>query len=557
MATDLGSIRFTIEADSSDIAQAEGQLQRFDRSVQRAGRSTTQLASRGNTLSRNFRIQKGAIQQVGFQLQDFAVQVGSGTSALIAFGQQGSQLAGLLGPGGAILGAVIAIGSALGGAFLRGTEDASEGTRTLVERLNELELTYRDLTSAQVAYLGVLKDVSQAEFDQQVERSEERIKSLEQTLDAFQRGVQVRRGPGQPLVNLVSPQEAEEARTELLKINAELDTLRQEAGAAADTYDNLRFGFDEASEATAENRDQVTELVSALELQAETIGKTARETALYEAARLGANEADLKAINNSFDIIEAYKRQQEAQKALMASTKISERDDPLLQRIEAEKRGQDILLQQQKEYITARDSLDQSLVSSAENTVGNLANAVGALAGEQSNAYRAAFLAQQGFAIASAIVNTQLAAAAALAPPPIGLGPVAGLPYAATIEGLGAANVAIIAAQTIAGIAQSYDGARADGGQVQGGRSYLVGERGPELFTPGLTGQIANAKSMAANESGGVVVNVYNAPAGTRTEERMDNQGNRFVDVFISDMSNGGPMSKSMQTTFGLRRQGR
>ena len=35
----------------------------------------------------------GAITQVGYQVQDFAVQVGGGTNALIAFGQQGSQLA--------------------------------------------------------------------------------------------------------------------------------------------------------------------------------------------------------------------------------------------------------------------------------------------------------------------------------------------------------------------------------------------------------------------------------------------------------------------------------
>ncbi|WP_421792255.1 phage tail tape measure C-terminal domain-containing protein [Hyphobacterium sp.] len=33
-------------------------------------------------------------------------------------------------------------------------------------------------------------------------------------------------------------------------------------------------------------------------------------------------------------------------------------------------------------------------------------------------------------------------------------------------------------------------GARAEGGPVQSGGAYLVGERGPELFVPGTTGQI-------------------------------------------------------------------
>ncbi|MEO0321233.1 MAG: phage tail tape measure C-terminal domain-containing protein, partial [Pseudomonadota bacterium] len=35
-----------------------------------------------------------------------------------------------------------------------------------------------------------------------------------------------------------------------------------------------------------------------------------------------------------------------------------------------------------------------------------------------------------------------------------------------------------------------FGGARADGGPVAAGRAYLVGERGPELFTPGVGGTI-------------------------------------------------------------------
>ncbi len=54
------------------------------------------------------------VQQTGYQLQDFVVQLQSGTSFFTAFGQQGSQLAGIFGPTGAVFGAVIAIGSAIG-----------------------------------------------------------------------------------------------------------------------------------------------------------------------------------------------------------------------------------------------------------------------------------------------------------------------------------------------------------------------------------------------------------------------------------------------------------
>ena len=58
-------------------------------------------------------------QQVGYQVGDFFVQVQSGTDALVAFGQQGTQLAGLLpGLAGAVLGIGLAISTALGRAYL-------------------------------------------------------------------------------------------------------------------------------------------------------------------------------------------------------------------------------------------------------------------------------------------------------------------------------------------------------------------------------------------------------------------------------------------------------
>jgi phage-related minor tail protein len=44
------------------------------------------------------------------------------------------------------------------------------------------------------------------------------------------------------------------------------------------------------------------------------------------------------------------------------------------------------------------------------------------------------------------------------------------------------------------------------GGSVTGGRSYMVGERGPELFSPGRSGGIAPTGSFGGTTN--VVVNV-------------------------------------------------
>ncbi|MCB2114443.1 MAG: phage tail tape measure C-terminal domain-containing protein [Parvularculaceae bacterium] len=47
----------------------------------------------------------------------------------------------------------------------------------------------------------------------------------------------------------------------------------------------------------------------------------------------------------------------------------------------------------------------------------------------------------------------------------------------------------------------AFGGARAAGGAVAPGQSYLVGERGPEFFTPGVAGRIAGAGAAPVNVS--------------------------------------------------------
>lgn len=51
----------------------------------------------------------------------------------------------------------------------------------------------------------------------------------------------------------------------------------------------------------------------------------------------------------------------------------------------------------------------------------------------------------------------------------------------------------------------NFGGFRADGGSVSSGRSYLVGERGPELFVPGAQGNIVPNNAMGGSN---IVVNV-------------------------------------------------
>ncbi len=83
-------------------------------------------------------------QQVGYQVGDFFVQVQSGTSALVAFGQQGTQLAGLL-PG--VAGAVIGIGLSLGTMLLRTFLDTRDAGKQLEESIKAVGEALDDLSS--------------------------------------------------------------------------------------------------------------------------------------------------------------------------------------------------------------------------------------------------------------------------------------------------------------------------------------------------------------------------------------------------------------------------
>lgn len=84
---------------------------------------------------------KNSMQQAGYQVQDFIIQVQGGQSALVAFSQQGSQLAGAFGPGGAVLGSVIAISSVIAGALitsLNGGKNAMEALKDAIETTDKV-----------------------------------------------------------------------------------------------------------------------------------------------------------------------------------------------------------------------------------------------------------------------------------------------------------------------------------------------------------------------------------------------------------------------------------
>lgn len=146
MAENVGDIEYVIKADTAELLRADKQVvsvtnnmeSGFKKADSSADKLNTTVTKTASAVSGGL---KSGMQQAGYQIQDFIVQVQGGQSALVAFSQQGSQLAGAFGPGGAVVGAFIALGSVLAGTLstaLGSTKDEMEQLKTAAETLNKV-----------------------------------------------------------------------------------------------------------------------------------------------------------------------------------------------------------------------------------------------------------------------------------------------------------------------------------------------------------------------------------------------------------------------------------
>lgn len=100
-------------------------------------------------------------------------------------------------------------------------------------------------------------------------------------------------------------------------------------------------------------------------------------------------------------------------------------------------------------------------------------------------------------------------------------------------------------------IGEGLAGARASGGHVKAGSSYLVGERGMEVFTPTVSGTII--PNNALNGGGGVVVNIINnTPSQVSTRQGSNGTS---IEVLIDQAVATNMARAGSQTNQSLRNQ--
>lgn len=138
----------------------------------------------------------------------------------------------------------------------------------------------------------------------------------------------------------------------------------------------------------------------------------------------------------------------------------------------------------------------------------------------------------------------------------------------ASLASFGANSVpAMTGIASTVGLAQglALTGMRYNGGPVNAGGLYQVGERGkPEIYQastgkqymiPGDNGKVISNKEMTAGGGGGVILNINNySSASVDAQATQGSDGTWTIDAFIADMNNGGPASQAITSNLNVKR---
>lgn len=158
----------SVKQHESAIEQLNMEYQQFSNAAEGAYLANNRFSQHINQTGRGLNNFGFVAQQVGYQVGDFFVQMQSGTNVFVAFGQQATQLAGLI-PG--IGGAIAGIGISLATAYLAYRDRASEATQetnNLKDSLKSLEDQTRATKNELLAVATGYQTATQGEILRQI-----------------------------------------------------------------------------------------------------------------------------------------------------------------------------------------------------------------------------------------------------------------------------------------------------------------------------------------------------------------------------------------------------
>lgn len=504
-------------ASITDITRAEArkmvsELSKSMRALEKAQERATRSArgysgsARGAAGSANQLALAG--RSVAQQLPDVISQLASGTSAAQVFAQQGLQVvqqnmglvlstAARLGPAVGVAAAAIAAGAVVyqqaarelnreaeAAEFVRRTNESLEPT---IRRVEDAQLDLQHATGlltdaqlrqakAQLVAQRAVEDFGKAQREEK-DRLNESIEGATRWRDALDSvvvswhplGMAVEAGADAIFGWSQTIEDAQgqlqglgQAVQEEAEAQRELRTLLEQVTAA-----------EEGNRASKEGRGRASRDAAQADREA---AEAARERAAASAELVSIQQgAQLAILDGEARINEEYRRQMVAIAELQAvsedraaadAARAATREEYELElwslRRERARQEADEEKRLSQEVAQARlrheQMVTQARQKAADNWMQATQVATQALAQsfeEGSAAALAFYTVSQAVAAAQAIVHGIQASMAALAPPPLGLGPVAGIPLAASTKALGIAQAAAIMGTTVAGFADT------------------------------------------------------------------------------------------------------
>lgn len=199
----------TLVVAQQGVEETQRKLQGLQNTVKQTEKTTNKWGGATNSASKGMNRMGVVTQQAGYQIGDFLVQVQSGTNFMVAFGQQATQLVGVL-PMldrkflglSAALGIAIPLVTAIGAAIMR-TRDEAEDTSKIIDDLENSISDYKkavdllnssqsDLTEEFGRFSDVAKEVNE-------ELRQRAIQSINQQIDNLANSL----GPVSEMLNVI------------------------------------------------------------------------------------------------------------------------------------------------------------------------------------------------------------------------------------------------------------------------------------------------------------------------------------------------------------------
>ena len=471
MATDINIIVGVQSGDAlRQLGNVRKQVDGVGAATKRTSGALKQHANQYNKTAVSVnKFGKGAMQQAGYQVAVFAVQLQNGTSFLQAFGQQGSQMLAVFGPIGAVLGAGVAVASALGTVFTKAS--------------------------------GSIKDTSTA------------FGELSQSVDIYRRAVDRAMMPSDELLNSFGKHSE--------KIREQLNLIR--SMKATDAIDLLKISVSSLSAEMAELSGDALFFKDIME-QTEGAARVAGDMVEDLAGKFGLSSTQLSILTKSLANIEKASTLDEVVTAGENFRKVLLMIYEDTSKIPPEMRN--IVSQVFQASVTAADlstSFDKVATgaSSATESVKKLKVEIPKIPPEIQRINDAANMVGSSFerSMMSMVKGTATARDAFRAMAADIISELYRIFVVKQITGF------ITSSIQSAFMPREYSAPpsapRATGGPVSAGSPYLVGERGPELMIPSRSGTIIPNNKLGGG--GGVVVNqTINVSTGVQQTVRAE-----------------------------------